>query len=74
MAEKKVHKKETPNPKEPTPQVKKIHDLRSTGIGLRDIAERLNISRSEVEKVLSVKPKVEEVKAKAKKSFFKKGK
>ena len=72
MAEKKVHKKEVAVKAEPTPQVKKIKDLRSTGISLREIAERLNISRSEVEKVLSVKPKVEE--AKAKKSFFKKGK
>ena len=52
MAEKKVHKKEVPNKAEPTPQVKKIRDLRSTGCSLREIAERLNISRKEVETVL----------------------
>ena len=74
MAEKKVHKKEVAVKAEPTPQVKKIHDLRSTGISLREISELLNISRVEVEKVLSVKPKVEAVKSTPKKSFFKKGK
>ena len=52
MTEKKVHKKETPNKKEKTPQEKKIRDLRSTGCSLREIAEQLKISRKEVEAVL----------------------
>ena len=66
MAEKKVHKKEVPNKKEPTPQVKKIKDLRGTGCSLREIAEQLKISRKEVERVLSIAPEAPK-KAEAKK-------
>ena len=36
-----------------TPQVKKIKDLRSTGLSLREIAERLKIKRIDVENALS---------------------
>lgn len=46
-----------------TPQVKKIRDLRSTGMSLREIAEKLNIQRSAVEEVLNKFPAKEETKA-----------
>ena len=36
-----------------SPQEKKIIDLRSTGLSLREIAEMLKISRDEVEKALA---------------------
>ena len=67
MAEKKVHKKETPNPKEPTPTNKKAVDMRKSGLSLNEISEKLNISRKEVETVLAIKPKVEVKKDEAKK-------
>lgn len=35
-----------------SPQVKKIRDLRSTGMSLREIAEKLKITRLQVEKAL----------------------
>lgn len=38
--------------KQLTPQEKKIKDLRSTGLSLREIAEKLKISRSQVEDAL----------------------
>jgi len=56
MAEKKIHKKEAPNETEPTPQEKKIKDLRGTGLSLREISEKLNISRKKVEEALAIKP------------------
>lgn len=53
MAEKKIHKQEKPNKVELTPKEKKAKDLRDSGLSLREIAEKLNISRKEVEGMLS---------------------
>ena len=53
MAEKKVHKKEEPNSKEPTPQKKKAVDMRSSGLSLNEISEKLNIPRKQVEELVS---------------------
>ncbi|MCK4818740.1 hypothetical protein KA005_23410 [bacterium] len=55
MAERKVHKQELPNKKEPTPTEKKAKDLRAAGHSLNEIAEMLNISRKVVEGILAAK-------------------
>jgi len=52
MAEKKVHKKEASNKPEPTPQVKKARDMRNAGHSLNEIAQKLKISRKDVEALL----------------------
>jgi DNA-binding transcriptional MerR regulator len=49
MGEKKKHKEEKRNKKEPTPTEKKIRDLRATGMSLNEIAQKLNIPRKQVE-------------------------
>ena len=76
MAEKKVHKQEKPNPKEPTPQKKKARDMRKSGLGLSAISERLNISRDQVQElcvgvILDPKDSASKIKIEAGKQYEK---
>lgn len=74
MAQKKIHKQEAPNKKEPTPQVKKIKNMRDTGMSMREIAEMLNVSRKVVEQALAIKPKDDFIKNAGKAAGKAKGK
>ncbi len=55
-----------------SPQEKKILDYRSTGMSLREIAEKLNISRKKVESVLGLKESTPAVPTSEKKAAEKK--